>query len=60
MALKKSKVLECIHHWVIEIANGSRSVGTCLKCKTNRMFNNSIEKEAFWLNPDRLENNAKV
>jgi len=42
--------LDCVHHWVIEVASGSLSSGTCLKCQENRMFKNSISKDHFWLN----------
>jgi hypothetical protein len=38
-------VSECIHHWVIETANGSESKGKCKKCKTESIFYNSSESQ---------------
>ena len=56
-------VSECIHHWVIETADGSESKGKCKKCKTESIFFNSIESldiRGGWgtpLNSLRLNNN---
>lgn len=30
----------CIHHWIIEIPNGSKSKGRCKNCKAVREFHN--------------------
>ena len=35
------KVDACVHHWLIAIANGPVSIGTCKLCKTVREFKNS-------------------
>ena len=33
---------KCVHYWVIEVAQGSYSSGTCSKCQETREFINSI------------------
>ena len=60
MVLKKSMELECIHHWVIEPANGSKSPGTCLKCNQSKTFSNSLEKDAFWIHNVREKDHAQT
>ncbi len=35
------------HHWVIDIAEGPSSKGTCKKCGETRPFSNSIEKNVY-------------
>jgi len=39
---KKSKEI-CIHHWVIQPANGPVSNGACQICGENREFENYVE-----------------
>ena len=34
---------ECLHHWVIEPANGPFSTGICQVCQEAREFRNSID-----------------
>lgn len=38
---KESKT-KCEHYWVIEVANGPRSVGTCKYCGATREFLNAF------------------
>jgi len=33
---------ECVHHWVIEPANGPVSEGRCKRCEVTRDFSNSV------------------
>ena len=33
---------ECVHHWVIEPAQGPLSRGRCKRCKVTRDFSNSV------------------
>ena len=35
---------DCVHHWVIETADGPRSSGKCQKCDLEKVFYNSIEE----------------
>ncbi len=35
------------HHWIIDIANGPNSKGTCQRCKKESMFENSIEASTY-------------
>ena len=37
---------ECVHHWVIEPAQGPLSQGRCKICKVTRDFSNSVWAEA--------------
>ena len=34
--------MKCIHHWMIETANGPFSKGACNLCGVSRIFDNSI------------------
>jgi hypothetical protein len=43
----------CIHHWVIEEANGGPSNGTCQKCHEVRVFSNFIEAGYLEVQYDR-------
>ena len=48
MALKKSIMIECTHHWIIDVANGPISSGICIKCTESREFYNSIsDRQSF-------------
>jgi len=61
VALKKTKpVLEigCVHHWIIESADGPWSSGFCLKCRINKEFSNSMDKEVFWMTPKAIKAQA--
>jgi hypothetical protein len=33
----------CVHHWIIEPANGPFSDGACKRCGATRDFRNSLE-----------------
>ena len=58
MALNKPVVVECVHHWVIEAANGSKSSGTCSKCNKSKTFSNSLDRDPFWIHHRRDQDNA--
>ncbi len=45
---KLDEVVDCMHHWVIERANGPISKGTCRVCGEEREFNNSVETWGGW------------
>ena len=48
MVAKKFVVIECTHHWVIDVANGPISSGICIKCKESKEFCNSIgDRQGF-------------
>ena len=32
----------CVHHWIIEPAEGPTSAGVCAKCKASKDFSNSV------------------
>lgn len=34
---------DCVHHWIIEPAGGSTSVGVCAKCRVSKDFNNFVD-----------------
>ena len=38
------KKKDCIHHWVIETANGPTSQGVCATCGSSREFCNSVSE----------------
>ena len=40
---------DCVHHWIIEVAQGKTSYGRCEKCDEVREFSNSIEDRHFAL-----------
>jgi hypothetical protein len=37
----------CIHHWVIDSADGAESQGSCKHCGAKRGFANSLESEGW-------------
>jgi len=37
----------CVHHWVIESANGTYSTGACQICHATRKFRNSAPEEKW-------------
>ena len=39
---EKKEKATCHHYWVIEVANGPRSVGTCKYCGETREFFNAF------------------
>ena len=41
-ALGEQSVSSCLHHWIIETANGPTSRGVCRNCHESKEFNNSI------------------
>ena len=43
--------MKCVHHWVIEEANGPTSKGRCKKCKKVKQHTNYIEG-GWWGNDD--------
>ena len=48
---RTKKVVEvdvpCVHHWIIDSANGPTSEGRCKKCHVTKLFANSV-----WSTPD--------
>ena len=40
--LGEQPVSTCLHHWIIETANGPTSPGVCRNCQESKLFNNSI------------------
>mgnify|MGYP004450976371 CR=1 FL=1 len=47
IASSQTKAKGCIHHWMIEAANGKLSQGRCEKCQETRQFDNSISEDVF-------------
>jgi len=43
----KAKRGSCVHHWIIEPAEGKTSQGRCEKCQEVRAFDNSIPDDQF-------------
>jgi hypothetical protein len=41
-AIDPPKNKKCVHHWVIDIANGPVSKGICKYCKIKQEFVNSL------------------
>ena len=39
--------VECVHHWMIEAAQGKLSQGRCRKCHAMKKFDNSISEDVF-------------
>jgi len=37
----------CIHHWVIDAADGAESAGRCKHCGEERCFSNSLESDSW-------------
>lgn len=37
----------CVHHWIIDTANGPASLGVCEKCGDEKEFKNS-PRAAWW------------
>ena len=37
----------CVHHWVIDSADGAESKGSCKHCGAQRGFANSLESEGW-------------
>jgi hypothetical protein len=37
----------CVHHWVIDSADGAESKGSCKHCGEQRGFANSLESEGW-------------
>ena len=37
----------CVHHWVIDSADGAESQGSCKHCGANRGFANSLESDGW-------------
>lgn len=52
--------IECIHHWVIEPANGPVSIGTCNLCNTTREFENSITLDSVNPHSPRISSHKEV
>lgn len=51
--LKKIEKEQCHHYWVIEVANGPRSVGVCKYCGEKKEFLNAFPP----LNPLKKNSN---
>ena len=43
----------CVHHWLIETANGPTSLGVCRYCGETRHFENAIFNSTFNTKPMR-------
>ena len=46
---------KCVHHWVVEPADGPISRGRCKRCRQERTFSNSTEtatEEVLKITPD--------
>jgi hypothetical protein len=41
--LRATAPLGCIHHWIVEPADGPTSRGRCKRCGSERRFSNSTE-----------------
>ncbi len=39
--------IKCRHHYIIEVATGPISLGTCTECKVTKEFKNHISR-TFW------------
>ena len=52
----------CIHHWVIDSAEGAKSGGRCKHCGEQRRFSSSLEADAWTPadNDNRLEDLVAV
>ncbi len=37
----------CVHHWVIDDADGAESNGRCKHCGKERCFSNSLESDSW-------------
>ncbi len=48
--LEEIKASACLHHWIIESAEGPSSEGTCKNCGEIKIFKNFIE-ETTWNEP---------
>ena len=44
-------IMECQHHWLLEVPNGPTSQGKCTRCKMTR---------AFYNDPDMATLNARA
>ena len=40
--------IPCVHHWIIEPANGATSPGACVLCFEIREFSNSVDHLDGW------------
>ncbi len=45
--IKEEETKSCLHHWVIETAQGPKSEGTCQICGEVKKFLNTIEHKAY-------------
>ena len=39
--------VKCIHHWIIEPANGATSMGVCKLCGAEREFSNQFKRNSL-------------
>ena len=44
---EESTVPQCLHHWVIETADGPTSEGICRKCAEVKTFANYVEQNTW-------------
>ena len=50
---------ECVHHWVIEPANGPVSEGRCKRCKVTRDFENSVFTDTKHINLTKDQSDSR-
>ena len=43
----KTDIKQCVHHWIIDAANGSTSFGRCRYCGLVKAFSNHLENPYF-------------
>ena len=51
---------QCVHHWMIEEAQGPTSKGICKKCKVERVFENSFYDHDRAMHPMLWEENLSL
>ena len=37
----------CVHHWILEAADGAQSLGRCKHCAAERCFSNHVEFDSW-------------
>ena len=50
---------ECVHHWVIEPANGPVSEGRCKRCKVTKDFENSVFTDTKHINLTKDQSDSR-
>ena len=47
------------HHFIVESPNGPQSKGTCVVCKEEKYFNNSIEQSGWTMSRSKDQNGTE-